>query len=185
MTDITEAVVVEPVVDTPTSVDSRLFTDHAIESAISIDAAGLRNLKNPELSVFYAPADVPYADLAGKYAADSAKRALLDIPAISSQEFFSQLRSSTSSLFTDILSAAGLELEIENDLRSDTDLGIKVAPIGQITPENVRQRLQNRVKVDSNHLHLLEKPAPILADTDIDIQDRVNNVKQYLRDYLK
>ncbi len=85
----------------------------------------------------------------------------------------------------DILTAAGLELEMEDDLKSDSDLGTVVSEPGSVTPENVRIRLQNRSRTSANHLHLIEKDAPVLADTDTSVQDRVNRIKQYLRDYLQ
>lgn len=185
MTSITEATVVTPVTDVPVIVDSRLFTDRVTAASIALAESGRRNLKNPDLALFYKANSIPSAKIEDKFDDDVAKRREAGLPPVSSQEFVSQLSSDDSELFLAILTAAGLELEIEDDLKSDTELGINVSPVGQITPENVRLRLQSKSKTAEDHLHLLEKEPLTLADTDIDIQDRVQRIKQYLRDYLK
>jgi hypothetical protein len=185
MTSIIEAAVVETTLDTPVVVDSRLFTDRVTAAAITMISDGLRNLNNPDLIAFHVPTEVPFATVEEKFLVDAAKRNELGLEAISSQDFVNQLSSQNSTLFVSVLTAAGLELTLEDDIRSDTELGANITPVGQITPENVRIRLQNRSKTSTDHLHLIEKAPPVLADTDKDVQDRINRIKNYLRDYIK
>lgn len=182
MTTIVEASQTENDDPAPTIVEQALFTDRITTKMIRLLERDARNLLNPDLRTFYAPDRVAQADAADKYAADVLKRQELGLDPVSEQVFFNQINADGRDLFVQILSRAGLELEIENDLVSDSEL-TPSTDTGPITPDSVRTRLQHRHAL-GDHLHLLEEEPLTLADTTLEIQNRINRIKQYLRSYL-
>lgn len=185
---------------------SQSFSARVAQDMVSILAIDFRNLKNEELSSFH-PTTAPVGEdeLADRFQSSEAKREEIGLEPIPEREFYDQVTASQSAqLFEQYLNAAGLETELTDDYiassvavqaphRDDRAAFIftEVAKGRTInTPEALADvisdpTLSEQIYVGDETAHIIEPTPKTVADHDTLVNEKLQEVLQYLRQYLR
>lgn len=176
---------------------SEYFAATMMKTAINMAAFGVRDLRNPDLYSFYAGSPIPASELATAAAAAQEIQSEAGITPISSAAFSDQAGNPSQDFFIDVMEAMGIELTLTEDITVESgsvvlpDLGFRTAFLKEqsstlsVSIPTIRDQIRSRQSVNRADIqHLIQRDAPVLADSDPYVRQKLRAMRHYVARYL-
>jgi hypothetical protein len=186
--------------------ENTYFTAQILDRTVSVVNNDVRNLRNPELSSFYPPVSrFSREELDSRFEASNALRGANGLQSMSQTEFSSQFSASGGpALFLQVLEGLGIESEYTLDL-IETSGAATIPTLGfrttftetkqsqgsTLSIAEIRAQLRavpgltDKLVTQGPIKHLVESAPVAIADEDSTIQDRVDKIHDYVRQWLR
>lgn len=173
------------------------FAGQMLRNAIDMARYGVRDLRNADLSPFYAGPVIPASKVAAATAEVQRLHQGAGISPISPAAFAAQAGPASQQFFLDFLASAGLEatptvdVTIEPASELIPQLGFRTAFIKEqsaaqpLTVPAIRAKIRSRATSSRDDVQHLNQPEPIVvADSDRYVRPKLRSMRQYIARYL-
>lgn len=154
------------------------FAARMMTAAIDQYQAGLRDVENVDLAVFYSGPAVPASAAVDGLAAANSLLNDVDARLLTATEYAEQAGRPSTAFFVNVLEASGIEREYTTELTTETRAA--TANLGART-EFLAVKLGTTTTVD----HLAEPDVISLADADAYVRTKLGGTRDYIRRLLQ
>lgn len=168
-----------------------------LKVAIDMATFGVRDLRNPDLSPFFAGPAIPDAGVPAGLVAVQSEHQEAEIVPISANAFAEQAGDPSQRFFVDFLNAAGVETTFTRDITvTPADevlpaLGFRTAFIKEqssdtpLSISDIRSKIRSRAFVARSDVQHLAQPDPlVVADSDAFVRPKLRGMRNYAARYL-
>ena len=173
------------------------FAGQMLKASIAHTQAGVRDLRNPDLSPFFSGPAIPSADIERGVATAQEVHQAAGIEPISASAYAVQAGPPSQQFFLDFLGSAGIETTFENDITIEPagslipSLGFRTAFIKEqssgrtLTVPAIRETIRSRTAASREDVQHLAQPKPlVVADSDPFVRPKLRGMRQYVTRYL-